>query len=831
MIQKTRARLRRRTCGVVSDRDGEDGNSEHKEFDGEQEAEAGGSRNQVQFETKYGRTLNMGISSYLITPLVIVVVAAAAAIRRSHRRPLPSSPLPPNSRCSARQSPPTTEVLAQYLDLHHSPNLAAQMAMQHMKGTPVRPNVPIASVTGRSSVPAVRFGGGMTDVGGGVPPLLPGVLPTTSLSSSSISPTLSAPVNSATAPSGSSAASTTGLPPLPANVQVNPRIPELSAGEIPEIQEWMVPDRAYEARFRGMARCAKAELAAEPASMRARWWENNVLVEAGVAVRRRKEKFDLVHPHVPGSCEGGSKKARSRERLKVPGKLKLGEAKRNLNDPVVTPEAFVQSVIDDYGLSSSYHATIAKSIQKQLASNDVSVAPTESTPEVARGSLQGPDTEWWASWRKHLRNKDSYVRTHALSQSVPEPQGHAEKRLKFASAEDAAKDTRASHNEDSLVDVEMTEVNEDKMYEEMRIIIKQFSYYFHRDAHIIREQGSTYQKSLFLVGHPSDGPAIQDDDLRMSFLPLVAPVARSVAQTQSCQPIVNCLSDGELDWLNKGGLVSAIPMTFYFFSEKRVVVVASSCRICTRIRILPSRACFPLITHHHPDDDTTPPSAHTVGACASVQGRTDKERSEEIDRQIKEDSLKLCKECNILLLGAFALVFDFISDPQLTTPRPAPAFPAYPRAPPGSVGSVMLAIRKLNVDPVLPTNRVYANVILGYKLDGSGAGVTVRHLVKTSRVRSTLWADPIISRIMDRSTRRLSSCEVARFGHANYVPTRRTCSARAHQKSIDFVETRFNIGKLSIHMFDVGGQHSERKKATLYADQPPSRMSLVVLRK
>ncbi|KAH8107370.1 hypothetical protein DFH11DRAFT_1882315 [Phellopilus nigrolimitatus] len=676
-----------------------------------------------------------------------------------------------------------------------------------------------------------------------VPAHIQGMLSTTSLWSSNNSLTPSAPVNSATAPSGSGAASTTGLPPLPANVQVNPRIPELSAGKIPEVQEWMVPDRAYEARFRGMARCAKAELAAGPASMRARWWEIDVLVEAGVAARRRKEKFDLVHPHVPGSCEGDSKNVRSREKLK--------EAKRVEQlapiHPIVTPEAFVQSVIDDYGLSSSYHATITKSIQKQLVSNDVSVAPTESTLEVARGSLQGPDTEWWASWRKHLHNKDNYVRTHALSQSVPEPQGRAEKRLKFASAEDAAKDTRASHDEDSSVDVEMTEVDEDKMYEEMRIIIKQFSYYFHRDAHIIREQGSTYQKSLFLVGHPSDGPAIQDDDLRMSFLPLVAPVARSVAQTQSCQPIVNCLSDGELDWLNKGGLVSAIPMTyysFYFFSEKRVNVVASSCRIYTRIRILPSRACFPLITHHHPDDDTTLPSAHTVGACASVQGRTDKECSEEIDRQIKEDSLKLCKECNILLLGVFALVFNFISDPQLTVPRPAPAFPAYPRAPPGSVGSgkstmvkrmkiihqdwhmrhepvlyhmavyrnllesvqvIMLAIRKLNVDPVLPTNCVYATLVLGYKFDGSGVGVAGRHSVRTSRVRSTLWADPIISRIMDRSTRSHDS------------GTRTTCprggrAARAHQKSIGFVETHFNIGEFSIHMFDVGSQHSECKK-------------------
>ncbi|KAH8103643.1 hypothetical protein DFH11DRAFT_1520963, partial [Phellopilus nigrolimitatus] len=37
-----------------------------------------------------------------------------------------------------------------------------------------------------------------------------------------------------------------------------------------------------------------------------------------------------------------------------------------LADLIVTPEAFVQSVIDDYGLSSSYHATITKLIQKQL---------------------------------------------------------------------------------------------------------------------------------------------------------------------------------------------------------------------------------------------------------------------------------------------------------------------------------------------------------------------------------------------------------------------------------------------------------------------------------
>ncbi|KAH8103215.1 hypothetical protein DFH11DRAFT_1467324, partial [Phellopilus nigrolimitatus] len=58
--------------------------------------------------------------------------------------------------------------------------------------------------------------------------------------------------------------------------------------------------------------------------------------------------------------------------------------------------------------------------------------------------------------------------------------------------------------------------------------------------HLVQEQVSTYQKSLFLVGHPTDGSGVQDD-LRMSFLLPVVPIARSVAQRQSCQPIINYL--------------------------------------------------------------------------------------------------------------------------------------------------------------------------------------------------------------------------------------------------------------------------------------------------
>ena len=54
-----------------------------------------------------------------------------------------------------------------------------------------------------------------------------------------------------------------------------------------------------------------------------------------------------------------------------------------------------------------------------------------------------------------------------------------------------------------------------------------------------------------MVGHPSDGSAVQDDDLRMSFLSPIASTSRSADQASSNQPIISYLSDGELDRIDK----------------------------------------------------------------------------------------------------------------------------------------------------------------------------------------------------------------------------------------------------------------------------------------
>ncbi|CAO3570071.1 unnamed protein product [Mortierella alpina] len=53
--------------------------------------------------------------------------------------------------------------------------------------------------------------------------------------------------------------------------------------------------------------------------------------------------------------------------------------------------------------------------------------------------------------------------------------------------------------------------------------------------------------------------------------------------------------------------------------------------------------------------------------------------------------------------------------------------------------------------------------------------------------------------------------QVRRLGAEDYTPSVQDV-LRARSKTTGISETRFNMGQLSIHMFDVGGQRSERKK-------------------
>ncbi|KAG8855382.1 SWI/SNF chromatin-remodeling complex subunit [Serendipita sp. 405] len=73
-------------------------------------------------------------------------------------------------------------------------------------------------------------------------------------------------------------------------------------------------------------------------------------------------------------------------------------------------------------------------------------------------------------------------------------------------------------------------------------------------AHSIREQVQVYEKSLFLVGHPMDGSTIQDEDLRLAFLPSLNSCVRPADQVAAHTPQLNYFNEIELEkTFDRGG--------------------------------------------------------------------------------------------------------------------------------------------------------------------------------------------------------------------------------------------------------------------------------------
>ncbi|KAL0578552.1 SWI/SNF chromatin-remodeling complex subunit [Marasmius crinis-equi] len=263
----------------------------------------------------------------------------------------------------------------------------------------------------------------------------------------------------------------------------------------------------------------------------------------------------------------------------------------NLNDPVVTPESFAQTLVEDYALPNSYHSQIVKQIQDQLTdfkshsakySEDGDLLPVpeyEQALAVCKGVIGKDESKWWERWRKRLRGAESNAgrKRRKLSGAIEDDANDGDD-------ENDDKDMVNGVLEDEPMDVDQVKVDEGKMRDDLRIVIKidiivgsvklddqfewdidngsaspeLFAETYAQDlglsgefktaiAHSIREQVQTYQKSLYLVGRPTDGSPIQDEDLRQSFLPTLSDVARSFEQVGSFTPRLDYLSENDLE--------------------------------------------------------------------------------------------------------------------------------------------------------------------------------------------------------------------------------------------------------------------------------------------
>ncbi|KAI0666966.1 G-protein alpha subunit [Trametes maxima] len=211
-----------------------------------------------------------------------------------------------------------------------------------------------------------------------------------------------------------------------------------------------------------------------------------------------------------------------------------------------------------------------------------------------------------------------------------------------------------------------------------------------------------------------------------------------------------------------------------------------------------------------------------MGNCVSTQDREAQQRSQEIDKQIEEDSRKLKKECKILLLGSgesgkstIVKQMKIIHQNGYTDDERMQYRNTIYKNLLDSAHHIILAMRKLGMDCADPTNRARTEKILDYTVNPAP---TFYFSEEMAQAIYDLWKDPIIPTIMDHSSEfyLMDSAsyffsEALRIGTPTYIPTE-TDVLRARATSRGISETRFNLGPLSIHMFDVGGQRSERKK-------------------
>ncbi|KAL1923361.1 uncharacterized protein VTP21DRAFT_8341 [Calcarisporiella thermophila] len=211
-----------------------------------------------------------------------------------------------------------------------------------------------------------------------------------------------------------------------------------------------------------------------------------------------------------------------------------------------------------------------------------------------------------------------------------------------------------------------------------------------------------------------------------------------------------------------------------------------------------------------------------MGLCMSAEEREQRLRSLEIDRKIEEDSRKFSKECKILLLGSGESGKSTIvkqmkiihQNGYSEMERQWWRTTVYKNLI-ESMQVIITTLEKFEMELENEENKAYAALVVDFQVPSDSDFRLSREIIKAV---DSIYHDPVIPKLLDRGSEfyLMDSAtyffdEVHRIGASNYLPTQDDI-LRARLKSTGISETRFAMGQLSIHLFDVGGQRSERKK-------------------
>ncbi|KAF8180778.1 heterotrimeric G protein alpha subunit A [Mycena galopus ATCC 62051] len=195
-------------------------------------------------------------------------------------------------------------------------------------------------------------------------------------------------------------------------------------------------------------------------------------------------------------------------------------------------------------------------------------------------------------------------------------------------------------------------------------------------------------------------------------------------------------------------------------------------------------------------------------------------RSDEIDRQIGEDSLRLKKQVSILLLGpdqsgksTLVKHLKIAHQQGFTTEELLAYRSVIHQNVIQSAQALVLALRTFGLEPLAKEHRHLPDVIAGARPEEPLSSDTA------DAIKVLLW-DSAASRVLDEHWSELHLTDSAfyflnqtqRLAQPNYHPTEEDVLHTPPPTSRGLTETRFCMGALSIVLIDAGSSRSERRK-------------------
>ncbi|KAI7855452.1 G-protein alpha subunit [Circinella umbellata] len=213
----------------------------------------------------------------------------------------------------------------------------------------------------------------------------------------------------------------------------------------------------------------------------------------------------------------------------------------------------------------------------------------------------------------------------------------------------------------------------------------------------------------------------------------------------------------------------------------------------------------------------------SMGLCHTEEDINNIQRNTEIDRQLERDRSRREKEYKILLLGSgesgkstILKQMKIINQNGYTKQELFTWRVIVYRNIVESAQALTQAIADFRLDFELHENKRHAQRILEYQVPGDPKFELDTDLLDAIE---SIWKDSTVALCVEERRHAfylMDSApyfftEIRRIGDPNYIPTEQDV-LRARLKSTGIMEIRFKLGGLSIHMFDVGGQRSERRK-------------------